>query len=304
VYHLRRHRRIASAISALLLTAVSGGQAAPELSANLGIGVGYDSNVSVEEIERPSGEGDQLRSADAQVDITDTLFGVTGTLTYAYSSTDFQEFDNVSRQTQTWGASLETEVGKTRIGASYFAADADLADDPFLTYERFSPYVSGFVSRRWFVRGAWVSSEKTIVNRPGRDSESQAVEIDGYYFWRGLRRYLNVGYSYEDDDSRANRYDYGAHLVKLRMIQRFNFMDRLGSAEFGVWYESRDYTDITPQIGVEREDKRTRVRGEVSLPLSSKLFWRVYARYGNYESNLDSVDYEEAVIGTQLELQF
>ncbi len=289
-------------VAGLLGASVAHGK--PSLSANLALGYGYDSNVSVDEIESQSGEADRFRSTDAQVDISDTIGGVSGTLTYAYSSSDYEDFDNVSRTTQTLGASLDTAIGKTRIGLSYFEADADLADEEFLSYQRFSPHISGFVSRRWFLRGAAVTSEKSIVNRPARSSESEAIEIDGYYFWRGLRRYFNIGYAYEEEDAAANRYDYRGHLFKLRMIQRFAFNDSLGSLELGVRYETRDYIGITPQIRDARDDQRTRVRAELSLPLTERVHWRLYARYGNYLSNLESVDYEEAVIGTQIELRF
>ena len=274
------------------------------LNANAALGAGYDSNVSVEEIERPSGEGDRFRSSDLQLDISNTVKGLTGTVTYAYSRHSYEDFDNVNRETQTWGASLEGKLGNTRLGASYFAADADLADSPFLMYRRFSPHVSGFISRRWFLRGALVDAEKRITNRPGRAANSMAAEIDGYYFWRGLRRYFNVGYSYEQEDSRANLYDYGAHLFKLRMIQRFSMNGALGTFEVGGRFETRDYTDITPQIRAERDDTRTQLRAELTLPLQEHLHWRIYARYGNYDSNLPSVDYEDAVFGTQLELRF
>lgn len=296
-----------SASGLALLTAVccaASARAEVSLRANAALGTGYDSNVSVEEIERPSGEGDRFRSSDLQFDVSDTIHGITGTLTYAYSRNSYEEFDNVNRETQTWGASLEGKLGNTRLGASYFAADADLADNPFLTYRRFSPHISGFISRRWFLRGAIVDAQKDITDRPGRAADNMAMEIDGYYFWRGLRRYFNVGYSYEQEDSRANRYDYRAHLLKLRMIQRFSMNGSLGTFEIGGRFETRDYTDITPQIQAERDDSRIRLRAELTLPLQQHLHWRIYARYGNYDSNLASVDYEEAVIGTQLELRF
>lgn len=288
----------------LLSGVVADAVGAPRVSANLALGTGYDSNVNVEEIERPIGEGDQMRSADVQLDVSESLGDVTGTITYAYSRSDYSAFENVSRETQTLGASLETKLGDTRLGLTYFIAEADLASDPFLTYRRFSPHISGFISRRWYLRGAWVDAEKTITDRPGRAADNQALEIDGYYFWRGLRRYLNFGYSYEQEDSVANRYDYNAHLFKFRIIQRFNVNDALGSFELGARYETRDYTDITPQINAERDDQRVRLRAELTIPVYQHINWRLYARYGNYISNFDSVDYEEAVIGTQVELEF
>ena len=105
-------------------------------------------------------------------------------------------------------------MGKATVGVNWFDVSADLDDKEFLTYERFSPYLAGFLSKQWFLRGEYVYGEKTIARRPGREADSHSVSLDSYYFIQGLKRYAVVGYTFRVDNARANRYDYDSHAIK------------------------------------------------------------------------------------------
>ena len=275
------------------------------LSGQLGLGYEYDSNVSVDELDRSSSIGDNglLFSAELGVD-HDFTDETSGSLSYAYSRIDYNEFDFLSRETHILGANLSSSWDPVTAGINYFYIEAMLDGDNFLTYHRISPSLSGFVSKKWFLRAAYVYGDKAIANRPGRDAANHGADMDVYYFWQGLRRYINLGFVYRDEDSRAARFDYTAHQIKLRMVQRFEIFSRLSTLEVGLRYENRDYSSPTPSIGERRKDERYRAGLELEIPLTEQVNWQVYSGYSDYYSNLPSADYDQTVVGTRVEFNF
>ena len=282
--------------SAVAETAVSG---------EVSLGYEYDSNVSVDELDRNSnvGDGGVLFSADISLD-HDLTDETSASASYAYSRIDYQDFDFLSRETHMLGGNLSSKWDKVTAGINYFYIDARLDGNEFLTYHRASPSLSGFVSKRWFLRGAYVFGDKKIARRPGRDAQNHGAELDAYYFWRGLRRYINVGYVYRQEDSEAARFKYKSHQVKVRAVQRFEIFSKLSTLELGLRYEDRDYDEATPSIGEKRADERVRATVEFDLPVTDRVNWGVYGGYSDYLSNLPSADYDQTVVGTRIEFSF
>ena len=275
------------------------------VSGEVSVGFEYDSNVSVDELDKNSsvGDGGALFSADISLD-HDFTDNTSASVSYGYSRIDYQDFDFLNRETHMLGGNISSKWENVTGGINYFYINARLDGNDFLTYHRASPSLSGFVSKRWFLRGAYVFGDKTIARRPGRDAQNHGAELDAYYFWRGLRRYINLGYVYRQEDSQAARFKYKAHQIKLRAVQRFEVFSKLSTLEFGLRYEDRNYDEATPSIGERRNDERVRATVEFDLPLTDRINWRVYGGYSDYLSNLPSADYDQSLIGTTVELSF
>ena len=301
-----RHNALYLLLTAIIMMVVPRlAFAETELSGALGLGYEYDSNVAVDELDRASNLGDNalVSSLDLALD-SDLTDSTAASLSYDYSRVDYQSFDTLSRETHMLGANLSSDWGAVTTGINYFYIAALLDGDDFLTYQRISPSLSGFVSKRWFLRGAYVHGEKDVSRRRGRNAINDGLELDSYYFWRGLIRYFNIGYNYRTENSQADRFDYDAHQVKIRFVQRFELGDRLATVELGLRHEVRDYTGITPSIGEERDDDRTRFKIEMEVPFGEHIQWLVYAGYSDYVSNLPAADYEQSLVGTRIEILF
>ena len=277
-----------------------GGGSPARFSAEVAVGVEYDSNVSIEEIDRNTSQSDYALTLDAGVEVekefSDTL---EGSLSYDFGQTLYDEFSVVDRQTHIFGADLTADLGKADTGLSFYYIDARLDGDPFLELYRVSPSVSGFLSRKWFARGAYVYLDKTIEDRPQRDAETHAGEADLYFFRRGLRSYFNLGYRYKDEDARADFLDYQSHGVKLRYVHRLELFGKTAKLELAWRYEERDYSGITPGIGESRDDEGDRGQPDFELPVTEKGAIQLYGGYPDYSSNYQPADYDQIVVGTR-----
>ena len=199
------------------------------------MGLEYDSNIAVEEVDRVSNQSDYALTLNAgagmELDISKaTEFG----LTYDYNQSIYSEFSQVDRQTHILGTSLNLDLAQVDTGISFFYINSRLDGEPFLELYMASPSVSGFLAKKWFARGAYVYSEKLIENRSARDATTNAGEADLYFFHRGLRSYFNLGYRFRDEDANADRYDYTSHSLKLRYIYRFVLFTKLAKLELAL----------------------------------------------------------------------
>ena len=149
------------------------------------------------------------------------------------------------------------------------------------------------------MRLAYVYSEKDIEERPERDADTDASEVDLYWFRNGLRSYINVGYRYKDEDASAARFDFKSNSFKLRYVQRFQLLNRLAKLELAWRFEDRDYSSIEPAIGEDRDDDRHRLEAELEVPVLTDAAIIGYYQYNDYDSNLERSDYSQHIAGLQ-----
>ena len=279
--------------------------AGSEFEMELAVGYAWDDNVGLDELERATGESDEVTSLEAQ---GSALFAfqdrVSLRLSAGLTDDSYQKFSQVDRRTESIGVNLEAKLGKTAVGINWFDVSADLNSDPFLAYERLSPYVSGFVSKKWFLRGEYVYGKKTIARRLGREADSHSVSIDSYYFIQGLKRYAVLGYTFRADDARANRYDYNSHALKVRFIQRETVGGLPLEFEVEGKFEDRQYKAPDPMIRAEREDTRWRFSTELRLIVTEHASVVVHLKNSDYDSNLPTASYSDLVVGTEIRLSF
>lgn len=269
-------------------------------SAEVRIGAEYDSNVSVDEVDAASEQGDYAALLDAQFEYQHKFSGNAEiSLEYDFSQTLYDDFSDLNRQTHMLSADVRGKISDTDVGISYHYVDSLLDNNEFLTMKRASPYASMFLSKKLFTRLAYVYTDKQIRDRSDRNADTDAGEFDLYWFRRGLRSYFNIGYRYKNENARAARFDYKSNSVKLRYIQRFQLFERLAKAELAWRFEDRDYSSPTPSIDQDRNDDRHRWELDLEIPVLEDAAISIYYKYSDYDSNLPRADYQQNVAGTQ-----
>lgn len=281
------------------------GVAGVEFALDLAAAYSWDDNVGLDELERATGESDELTTLEAQGSALITLFDST-TLRVSAGIVDdaYKTFSLVDRRTESWGLNLESQLGDTTLGVNWFDVSADLNQTQFLTYSRISPYVARFLSKQWLLRGEYVYGEKEIERRPGRGADSHSVSLDSYYFIRGLKRYALLGYTYRVDDANANRYDYESHAIKVRYVHRATLGSLPVEFELETKVEDRQYKAPDPAIDRERKDTRVRFSGEIRLLVTQYVSVALHLKNSDYDSNLETAAYNDLVVGTEVRLSF
>ena len=279
--------------------------AGTELGLELAAGYAWDDNVGLDELERATGQSDEVTSLEIQGS-AEFSFNDRASVRISAGLVDdsYRQFSKVDRRTESLGINVETQLGKATVGINWFDVSADLDDEAFLTYQRLSPYVAGFLSKQWFIRGEYVYGEKTIARRPGREADSHSVSIDSYYFIQGLKRYAVLGYTFRVDNARANRYDYDSHALKLRYVHRESLAKLPLELELEGKFEDRQYKSPDPFIQTEREDTRLRFSAELRLLITEYASVSVHLKNSDYDSNLPTASYSDLVVGTALRLSF
>ena len=279
--------------------------AGTELGLELAAGYAWDDNVGLDELERATGQSDEVTSLEIQGS-AEFSFNDRASVRISAGLVDdsYRQFSQVDRRTESLGINVETQLGKATVGINWFDVSADLDDEAFLTYQRLSPYVAGFLSKQWFIRGEYVYGEKTIARRPGREADSHSVSIDSYYFIQGLKRYAVLGYTFRVDNARANRYDYDSHALKLRYVHRESLAKLPLELELEGKFEDRQYKSPDPFIQTEREDTRLRFSAELKLLITQYASVSVHLKNSDYDSNLPTASYSDLVVGTALRLSF
>ena len=282
-----------------------GSVAGVEFSLDLAAAYSWDDNVGLDELERATGESDEVTTLEAQGSALITLFDRT-TLRMSAGLVDdsYAKFSVVDRRTESWGLNLESQLGETTLGINWFDVSADLDKQQFLTYQRLSPYLARFISKQWFLRGEYVYGEKEIERRPGRGADSHSISLDSYYFIRGLKRYALLGYTYRVDDANANRYDYESHALKLRYVHRATLGSLPLEMELETKLEERRYKSPDPVISTEREDTRVRFSGEIRLLITEYASVALQLKNSDYDSNVETASYNDLVVGTEFRLSF
>ena len=276
-----------------------------EFSLDLAAAYSWDDNVGLDELERATGESDEVTTLEAQGSALITLFDRT-TLRMSAGLVDdsYAKFSVVDRRTESWGLNLESQLGETTLGINWFDVSADLDKQQFLTYQRLTPYLARFISKQWFLRGEYVYGEKEIERRPGRGADSHSISLDSYYFIRGLKRYALLGYTYRVDDANANRYDYESHALKLRYVHRATLGSLPLEMELETKLEERRYKSPDPVISTEREDTRVRFSGEIRLLITEYASVALQLKNSDYDSNVETASYNDLVVGTEFRLSF
>ena len=98
-----------------------------EFELELAVGYAWDDNVGLDELERATGESDEVTTLEAQ---GSALFSYKDRASIRFSAglvdDSYQKFSQVDRRTESLGVNLETQLGKLTAGINWFDVSADL----------------------------------------------------------------------------------------------------------------------------------------------------------------------------------
>lgn len=280
------------------------GEEPSPFSLELSAGLQADSNVSVNELDANTGAEDQAAVFDADLDYELALGESTELqLGYGLSQTSYDDFSEFDLQNHLLTGEVARDFGDFDAGVAYRYIHTRLGGHDYMKTQQASPSVSRFFGRRLFARAEYTFSDKDFDEINERDATTHAGGADLYWFLNGVRTYVVLGYRYRDEDAEDAQFDFGSNNLKLRLSQRFRFLERDATLKLGWLYEQRDYSSVTPAIGEHRDDDRNRFQAELELPLGERFFTVLDYEYGGFSSNLESADYDQHVASIRVGLK-
>lgn len=268
-------------------------------------GVEYDSNISVIELDVNTAADDFAGVTDVGIGFQTALGrGTEIDLSYDFSQSLHGEFTQFDIQSHRGSAGLEHDFGKVSAGAAYIFANATLGGNGFLVLQQISPFVSGFLGEKVFVRAAYEYRDKNFKNRIDRDGKVHAGGVDVFFFIDGVRTYILGGYKYEDENTIGDRFDFKSHNIKLRFVKLLPFGGRDARLALSWRYEKRNYSSVTPSIGEVRDDDRNKLKAELEIPVTDRVYVLVEYEYSDFSSNLPAADYTQNFAGLRVGVEF
>jgi hypothetical protein len=295
------------AILHLPILAFTGLSHAEDANVDFAVDTGFehDSNVNVQELDTVAEASDVARLLNARLNgrwqATDKLTLKAG---FSHAGKDYRQFKDFSQTVNTLSGDIAYDFYGTDVGTSIYQAKADLASDPFLELNQRSLYAGKLFNQRIYVRAAYNWREKSFVDAIGRNADSTGADADVFFFFNNANSFLSVGLSQEQENARSSLFDNDAFGFRGRLSNKFVLWGKNSQIQLGMRALNRDYTTIDPGLDARRQDTRKVVDARWELSLNSVLSTIATIERGNYQSTLDSADYDETVAAIQLKASF
>lgn len=299
------HGRVIMLAAALVSTGVAAQDEALSYNGHVELGGEYNSNLNISELERSTGRSDVGILAEAAMSASwqpSARWNVEGG--YSFSAGRYDEVDTLDLDMHMLHADASHDFDLLTVGGNYYIADASLGGDGFLKLDQYSLYSGALIGERWYLRGSLNAVDKTFDTLPERDADADGFSLDAFMFFNGGMTSLSVGYDQASEDTRADRFDHDGNTLRTRFTHRLTLLDRDARIRLGYRREGRDYDNLTPSIGVDRDDTRSIADAEMTLGWQRHFDLMGTIERGHYDSNLPSADYDETRITLSARLSF
>jgi len=279
-----------------------------KVSGNLSIDtdLGYDSNVSVDEIDLTTERGDQFAKFGVDTGLeyqhsAETKF----TTGYKLSDKRFDEFNNLNSQTHILSSGASHKYREVRAELVYRFIDANLGGDDFLKISQWSPALSGFISKNHFLRLGYGHGRKWFADNRERNASNNEIGLDYYFFLNGIQQYVATGIKFKHENTEDPEFDYQQQQWRLRYQYRSSIIGIPVQYKLGWRYQRRDYGEKrNSSISEFRLDKRFQYKAALELKLIQELSGELSFELRDNQSNLSSVDYVERIVTVSLRYGF
>ncbi len=275
-----------------------------KLDAELDLGMEYDSNLTVEELDRSTSTSDTallLRGKlDGQWQASDKLSLRGG---YSYLSRNYRDHSEFDLAIHQLYGDLSYEFEPATLGASHHYARARLDGSDLLDLHQTSLYASRLFDQRIFLRLAADFRDKQFDDRDARDAQSEGLSSDVYVFFNRARTYVSAGISGESEDAKGAEFDYDGWTLKSKVSHKFPLAEKTTQLSLAYRFEDRQYDHLHPLIGNERDDTRHTAKLEWEVGLNDHVAVISSLEYRDFHSNLESVDYTKNLASLALRLK-
>jgi tetratricopeptide (TPR) repeat protein len=287
------------------LTVVERQESKRRWSLSAAAGFEYDDNVGTSETDTTTSEGDgagtvELSGSYALLDQPGRELEVG----YDFFQSAYLDLEDFNLNSHSFSVLGSQEFWKLDTGLAYRFTTTRLGNERFLDLSSFSPSLGFLPHPRWYVNARWEFQNKNFHDNPGRDAHQTAAGLDQYFFFMQHRAWGALGYRLENENADRAEFDYRGHVLRASLHVPVEQLGPDGIVELSYQYTTRDYDELTPSIGVERDDRRQAVGLRIERRVADALLARLRYQYVDADSNLPSADYSQNVVGLSFEYAF
>ncbi|MBE1300602.1 MAG: hypothetical protein GJ680_11950 [Alteromonadaceae bacterium] len=226
-------------------------------------------------------------------------------ISYSLSTKNYDDASGFDSDLNMLSASFGREFEHFTLGVRGQLIDSELAGAEFLEIDQVSPYVSFFLSKKWFVNASYRYSDKEIISNPDRSASSDTYTADVYYFIRGVRNFWIFSVRSKTEEATNALYDYELKQARISYTRRYNWWDWDHKLRVNWRFQERDYNSlIDPVIGDFRRDLRRQWQFIWDIEFTDN--WMLGLEYKRNDNNSNSAnsDYDQNSTSVSLEYSF
>ena len=291
--------------SILALSTVASAKDTKPWSLSIKAGIQYDDNVTVDQTDVTTGIGDTAAvfEASAGYKLIDEKSGSLE-VGYDFSQSLHQDLSSFDIQNHGLSVSGSIDADGLTIGGMYTFYHLLLGGHRFLDMHMLSPSVAAFVTPQLYLRASYIFFDKSFKTAPTRDATNHRPGVDAYYFFDDAKAFVSVGGHYEIENATGPEFDYNGYALVTSLQLPLEITQKPGKLKADYTYSKRNYSNVTPSIGVKRRENRSTFHAEADVPLIGGLSGIAEYQYIDRSSNLPSADYTENVITGSLKYDF
>ena len=267
-----------------------------ELDLSASAGYRYDSNVDIATTDTNTGEADTARLLNLGLEGTIPLNGkLSLELGYGYTSTTYATFSSFDLAMHHAKAALKYNVAGFDGSLSFdrFAATVDGGE--FLEINQASPSLARMIGQSLYLRGSFTRAEKDSAGDPGRDAFNNSIRGDAYILLDGMERYVALAYRIANEDAQTGEFDYTARDAKFTYGHQLQAGRVNLDCRTYLQVETRNYAGAPEPDAAPRRDERLRAGMSAAIPVSERIALKGEFEYGENDSNLATVAFDEVV---------
>ncbi len=226
-------------------------------------------------------------------------------LSFTFSDKNYKQDDSFNSELRMFSASISREFEHFTLGLRAQDIDSKLGGQDFLTIEQVSPYLTFFLSKKWFVNLSYRHADKEIVSNSSRSGDSDLFNADLYFFQQGVRQFWIASVRHKSEQAQDPIFSYDLQQFRLVYSQRFDWWQWQHKLRLSWRFQERDYDSaINPDLNDFRRDIRRQWRFEWEAEFHEDWFLILELKRNDNNSNFTTSDYNQNVTGLALKYEF
>lgn len=268
------------------------------------IGFEHDDNLTVEEVNISTNKSDNaviIEFSAENLIFADEKYELE--VGYDLYQSLYDTYDDLNLQSHSFYVDGTRKYTNFDLGLNYRYNYNSLGDHKFFGSHTLRPSIWYSINDTWFLDSFYSYEDKKFYKNSDRDADKNSIGFINYVFFTPDDM-LIVGADLNDEDTKGDEFDYDSYALELSYEKTFHVNNKELVISAGYEYEDRDYDNITASIGKKRDDERKDYSLDIEYPITKLLSGIFYYQYIDSDSNLESSDYSENIVGIKLEARY